>query len=166
MKGSSLARRICLIATASALLGACGEGAGEQRSAPQAQEITRENFREFGEYVVHFNAQSTAALPPDVARAYGIQRSSGRAMLSVAVIRKQTGSIGEPVQAMVEVSAANLTGQLKGVRVREIREGEAIYYIGELPVANQETLIFDIGVRPEGVADPFSIRFRQQFYSD
>jgi hypothetical protein len=50
--------------------------------------------------------------------------------------------------------------------MRELREGDAIYYIGELTVSNQEMLTFSINVRPEGVDAPYQIRFRQQFYTD
>ncbi|MEJ2515404.1 MAG: DUF4426 domain-containing protein [Gammaproteobacteria bacterium] len=155
-----LVAALCVTATG------CGPGPANPESAPPAREITRENFEDFGDYVVHFNAQSTSVLPPEVARAYGIQRSSNRAMLNISVLRKAPGSPGEPTAAAVDVDASNLTGQLKDLTLREIKEGEAIYYIGEFPVANRETLIFDISVRPEGVNEPFRVRFRQQFYTD
>lgn len=145
---------------------ACGQGSSPDEGAPAAREITRENFEDFGDYVVHFNAQATSTLPPEVARAYGIQRSSNRAMLNVTVIEEVPGSTGRPTAATVQVNATNLTGQLKDVSIREVREGDAIYYIGELSVANRETLIFDIDVRPEGAPNSFRVRFRQQFYTD
>jgi hypothetical protein len=47
-----------------------------------------------------------------------------------------------------------------------VREQEAIYYIGETPVANQETLIFDISVTPDGVSEASDIRFKRQFYTN
>jgi hypothetical protein len=157
--------RIVLPALATAaLLVACGPG-GDERDAPQAREITRENFRDVGDWVVHFNAQPTDMLPAEVAKAYGIERSGNRAMLNVAVLRKEEGTTGTPVTANVTVKASNLTGQLKNMALREITEGPAIYYIGEVPVANQETLVFEIVVRPEGAADSYTIRFRQQFYA-
>ena len=142
----------------------CGQGA-DTAQAPAAREITRENAREFGDYVVHFNAQVTEMLPPEVARAYGIARSANRAMLNVSVIRKRPGSLGDPVPAQVEAGASNLTGQLKSIEMREIEEGGAIYYIGEVPVANRETLIFDLRVKPDGSNRTFEVQFRQQFYT-
>ena len=60
----------------------------------------------------------------------------------------------------------NLTGQLKNVTMRRINEQEAIYYIGETPIANRETLIFDITVTPEGVDKPSDVRFKRQFFTD
>ena len=53
------------------------------------------------------------------------------------------------------VKTVNLTGQLKNVTMRRIEEQDAIYYIGETPVANRETLMFDITVQPEGVDAAF-----------
>ena len=64
------------------------------------------------------------------------------------------------------VKTVNLTGQFKSVTMRKIEEQEAIYYIGETPVANRETLIFDISITPEGVANAADVRFKRQFYSD
>jgi hypothetical protein len=46
------------------------------------------------------------------------------------------------------------------------QEQEAIYYIGVTPVANRETLIFDISVQPEGEQEASQVRFKRQFYSD
>ena len=109
---------------------------------------------------------ASAVLPAEVARAYGIVRSDSRDMLNVSVIRKQAGTIGKPVAAQVKVNASNLTGQLKNVDVRQIDEGDAIYYIGELSVANRETLIFDITVTPDGASAPSEVRFKREFYTD
>jgi hypothetical protein len=50
--------------------------------------------------------------------------------------------------------------------MRRIDEQEAIYYIGETPVANRETLIFDISVTPEDAAAPSEVRFKRQFFTD
>ena len=143
------------------VLAACG-GAGEQATVPQAEPAGASHV-DIGDHVIHFSAQSTDQLPPEVARAYSIVRSKNRAMLNVSVLEDATD---KAVTAEVTVKTVNLTGQLKNVTMRKIEEGEAIYYIGETPVANQETLIFDITVRPEGVAEASDVRFKRQFYTD
>jgi len=147
-----------------ALLVACG-GPGESANVPEAQSAAATSA-EIGDYVVHFNAQSTDQLSPEVARAYNIVRSKNRAMLNVSIIRKSDNA---PVVAAVTVKASNLTGQLKNVTMRRIEEpGDtaAIYYVGETAVANLETLIFDIGVIPEGENELSEVRFTRQFYVD
>ena len=66
----------------------------------------------------------------------------------------------------MSVKTVNLTGQLKNVTMRQIDEGDAIYYIGEVAIANRETLVFDISVTPEGSQIVSDVRFKRQFYTD
>jgi hypothetical protein len=153
------------VAFLAAMLAGCGPGpAPDTRALPRAQEINRATHEAFGDHVVHFNAQSTTMLTPEVARAFGIRRSEKRAMLNIAVLRQDSAPPGTPVSAEVAVQASNLLGQQKGVRVRELREGEAIYYIGEFGIANEEIVNFTVSVRPEGAGQPYEFKFRQQFY--
>lgn len=142
------------------LLAACGGGG--DATVPTAEPAGASNI-DIGDHVVHFSAQSTDQLPPEIARAYNIVRSKNRIMLNVSVLKESDGSA---VTADVAVKTQNLTGQLKNVTMREVREQEAIYYIGETPVANQETLIFDISVTPDGKTAPSDVRFKRQFYTD
>lgn len=143
------------------LVAACG-GPTEESTVPEAQPADATSA-DIGDHVVHFSAQSTDQLPPEVARAYNIVRSKNRAMLNVSVLQKDDNV---PVNAIVFVKTVNLTGQLKNVTMRQINEQEAIYYIGETPVANRETLVFDVTVTPEGVEQPSNFRFSRQFYTD
>jgi hypothetical protein len=139
----------------------CG-GPDESATVPRAEPAEATSI-DIGDYQVHFNAQLTGQLPPEIARTYNIVRSNNRAMLNVSVIDEQTRS---PVPATVTVKTVNLTGQLKTVNMRRIDEQEAIYYIGETPVANRETLIFDISVTPEDATAPSEVRFKRQFFTD
>jgi hypothetical protein len=143
------------------LVSACG-GPTETSTVPEAQPAGATST-DIGEHVVHFSAQSTDQLPPEVAGAYNIVRSKNRAMLNVSVLEEATGT---PVAAAVTVKTVNLTGQLKSVTMREINEQDAIYYIGEVPVANRETLIFDISVTPDGIDESSDVRFKRQFFTD
>ncbi len=124
-----------------------------------------DNSKDFGQYVVHYNALSTALLAPQVAREYHITRSKNRGMVNITVLRKVLGSPGQPVHAVTRVSAMNLTGQGRKIRMREVREGNAIYYIGEFRVTNEETLKFDVRVRPQGSQDHLQVEFSQDFYT-
>jgi hypothetical protein len=69
------------------------------------------------------------------------------------------------VAGTVTTNTANLTGQLKNLELRPITVGDAIYYIGSLPVADREVLIFDIEATPDGETAPMKVRFQQQFYT-
>ncbi len=143
------------------VLAACG-GPGENAEVPRAEPAEASSINING-HAVHFNALLTDQLPTEIAQLYNIVRSKNRAMLNVSVINEEAET---SVPADVTVRTTNLTGQLKTVNMRRIDEEEAIYYIGETPVANRETLIFDITVTPEGSDSPAEVRFKRQFFTD
>jgi Domain of unknown function (DUF4426) len=143
---------------------ACGQPS-QIAMAAQA-EPSNETFQDFGNYEVHYNAIRTDALTPEVARSYGIQRSTNRVMLNVTVLRKDAArGPRKPVDATVQVNAYNLNGQLKPMEVRRISEGEAIYYIGELSITGTEILVFDISVTPSGEKNPLKVKLKREFFS-
>ena len=116
-------------------------------------------------YVVHHNAFTADTLDPAVANRYGIQRSKQRGVLNVSLIQEKPGTTGVPTAARVEVNAASQTGQKMRVPMRELREQDAIYYIGEFPIQDQETLNFAIEVTPEGTSKAIQARTSQQFFT-
>lgn len=121
-----------------------------------------ENSQTIGNYIVHFNALSTESLPPSVAKAYGITRSTNRGLLNISVLKK--GGEYEGVEADIKVSATNLTGQLRAIDLRKIEEQKAVYYISVFSVANEETLDFSIDVTtPDNQHG--NIKMRQQFFT-
>lgn len=123
--------------------------------------------QDFGDYVVHYNALNTNLIPPQVAKGYGIHRSSSRALLNITILKKVIDNPGIPVKASVTASGTNLTGQRREIDIREIIDTEgAIYYIGELRVHNLETYNFTVEVHPEGEANPLIVKFRQQFFTE
>ena len=142
-------------------LSGCG-GAGDSATVPRAQPAEASSVTVNG-HTIHFSAQSTDQLPPEVARQYNIVRSKDRAMLNVSIISDVSG---ESRTGSVSVKTVNLTGQLKSITMRKIEEQEAVYYIGETPVANSETLVFDITVIPDGEDQPIEVRFKRQFYTN
>lgn len=148
------------------LSAACDRPAAPRVSSREAPLPATESFRDFGDYVVHFNAITTSQLLPEIAREYGVVRSDNRAMLNVSILRKEPGSVGTPVSGTVAVSAVNLTGLERELVLREIREEAAVYYIAEFPVANEETVIFSIVVTPMDESSALTLRYQKQFYTN
>lgn len=149
-------------------LAACG-GPGENATVPEAQPAGA-TFADIGDHEVHFSAQTTDQLPPAIAREYNIVRSKNRAMLNISVIDKASS---RPVTAEVLVKTVNLTGQLKNITMRKVTEGNAetddfvaIYYIGDTTVANRESLVFTISVKPEGADNSSDVKFQREFFTD
>jgi hypothetical protein len=136
-----------------------------QTAAAPAQP-SGDTFQAFGNYEVHYNAVRTDGLTPEVARSYGIQRSSNRVMLNVTILRKDGDRAPrQPVDGTVQVDAYNLNGQLKPIEMRRISEGDAIYYIGEVSISGTEILVFDISVTPQGENKPFKMKLQREFFS-
>lgn len=128
-----------------------------------ATQLAAQQAAEFDRYEVHYNALNTNMLTPEVASAYGIQRSGTQAMLNLTVLDRETG---EPVAARTRVSATNLTGQRREIELRQINDQGAIYHIGQFRIHDEETLNFVIDVVPEGhQGAPLNFSFRQQFFT-
>lgn len=123
-----------------------------------------ESSKDFGDYVLYFNALNTDQLSPEIAREYGIVRSRNRAMLNVSMHRKLPDGRTEAVTGAVSASAINLNGQLTTMTLREIREETAIYYVGETGITNGEVLIYTIDATPSNEASRFTVRFKKQFF--
>jgi hypothetical protein len=115
-----------------------------------------------GEFVLHASAVPTTMLAPDVARRSGITRSANRWLVNVAVRRGPPGQ-DVAVTAKVGVAVTNLAGQRDVLRVREVREGDAIYYLAEARVAGRDTLAFEVEAQPAGGA-AIRTMFRQEVF--
>ncbi|MDM8567290.1 DUF4426 domain-containing protein [Candidatus Halobeggiatoa sp. HSG11] len=117
-------------------------------------------------YIIHYNAFITDFLTAEVARSYNIQRSKKRAMLNVSVrkIGKDKVAQTEAATATVIVKASNLIGQEKNIEIRQIDEKDAIYYIADFTIANQEKIKFELQVTPGDKTQ--EIKFEQQFFID
>ena len=125
-----------------------------------------EGNKDFGEYVLYFNAINTDQLSPEIAGEYNIVRSKSRAMLNVSIHHKLANGSTEAVEGAVSASAVNLNGQLKTMTLRKATEDTAIYYIGELAITDGEVLIYTIDATPQGEASRFTVRFKKQFFVD
>jgi hypothetical protein len=155
----------CLVLTTG--LAACEPTTGVNVANTQEGVLpATESSKDFGDYVVYFNALNTDQLSPTIAREYGIVRSKSRAMLNVSVHRKRENGQTEAVTGAVSASAINLNGQLETMTLREIREDVAIYSVGELGITDGEVLIYTIDVTPSNEASRFTVRFKKQFFID
>lgn len=124
-----------------------------------------ENSREFGNYVVHYNAFRSDTISPEVAKEYGLARASNRVIINVAVLQKVMNTTGKPTVSSVTGHASNLTGQLKKLEFKEIKEGTAIYYLAETKISDGEFLKFDLKITPDGEKRANRIHFNKRFFT-
>jgi Domain of unknown function (DUF4426) len=145
------------------LLAACGP---DITSPPPQARPSESTQTDFGDLEVHYNAVRTDQLTPEVARAHGIERSANRVLLNVAMLQKTPGSAAVPVDGTVTVGAHNLNGQMKGMQMRRVQEGPAIYFIGEVGISGDEILVFNISVTPATGSGRHEVQFKREFSTD
>ncbi len=124
-----------------------------------------ENSKEFGDYVIHYNAFRSDILSPDVAKQYGLTRANNRVLINIAILKKVLHTTGKPTAAKVTGHASNLTGQLKNIEFKEITSGTAIYYLAETKISDGEFLRFDLKIIPEGETRAARLRFNKRFFT-
>lgn len=125
--------------------------------------VQAEQFAKIGDVEVHYSSFPSTFLTPDIAKQYQIQRSRYNGVVNITVI--DTAAEGKPaVAAFVSGKAKNLIGHEKKLAFREIREGNAIYYIAEIKHANEERFTFTIDISRQGTKG--ALDFQQTFYVD
>jgi hypothetical protein len=116
-----------------------------------------------GPYTIHYSALPSTLITPEVARNSGLTRSASRGLLNIAIIKKE-GEREFAVTATIDAAATNPAGQRQSLRMREVREGDAIYYLGEPRISDGERLDFELRISPEGAGEPILLRFAQSFH--
>ena len=124
-----------------------------------------ENSKEFGDYVIHYNAFRSDTISPDVAKQYGLARANNRVIINIAVLKKVLNTTGKPTSSQVTGHASNLTGQLKNLEFKQITEGNAIYYLANTKISDGEFLKFDIKIIPDGETRAARLRFDKRFFT-
>jgi hypothetical protein len=122
---------------------------------------------EHDRYHIHYTVLPTVQLSPDVARAYDLTRSRNRTLVNIVILEKADPS-AEGVRsfpARIVGHTVNLNQQVRPLRFREVRDGEAVYHLAEARAHPGEVLDFRIDIRVTD--DPQSaipLSFRKTIY--
>lgn len=118
---------------------------------------------QFSDYTVHYNIIPSMSLDPHIAKVVGIQRAPYRSVLTLAVKKHGQAHADSSIKANISGTAYNLLGQIRSIKLREIKDGDAIYYIGDFTALERENLRFKIAVRPEGELVSHELDFERNF---
>jgi hypothetical protein len=121
-----------------------------------------DNEISFANYTVHYNAFPSEFLEPQISKAVGLRRSASRGVITLAV-KKRDGSVSKSVKADINGTATNLIGQIRRLRMIEVRDGDVVYYVGNFVMTRDERLTFRLSVRPEGDSRWKEFSFSHQF---
>ncbi|WP_226643516.1 DUF4426 domain-containing protein [Microbulbifer variabilis] len=115
------------------------------------------NYEDFGDYRVIYSVFNSDFIQPDIAQQYQLVRAKDRAYVNVSVVKKDGGTKG--LSAEMSGNATNLIQQSRPLKFKEIREGDAVYYLAPLRYENEETLTFNVDVTlPNGKTETISFR--------
>lgn len=118
----------------------------------------------FGPFELHYSVVNTTFLDPEVASRYDIVRGDRRAIVNLALREHVNGkTVARPM--LIKGRTWDLI-QNQFLEFREVREGEAIYYIADFRFINEEWRFFEVDFRPEGADKTHTFKFRQQLYID
>jgi len=112
-----------------------------------------------GPWEVHYVVVDTTFLKPDVASSHGVTRGRDRAMMNISVLDSQ----GVPVAAQLSGTLINLLSQREPLAFREVREGDAIYYLAEFKHTDRDVLRFQVDIVPPD-GQPQQLKFQQKMY--
>jgi len=119
-----------------------------------------EQKKRLGPFDVHYSVVPSTFFGPEIAERYGIVRGRDRGLVNVTVIAD-----GKPVVAAVEGYATNLLGQQSELQVREVREGEAVYYLAPVRYTDRETLRFRFNITATDGVERV-LEFQQEMFWD
>ena len=119
-----------------------------------------EQMRRFGDHEVHYIVVPSLFLQADVAHRHGLRRGEGLSIVNISVL----DAAGKGAACRISGHARNLLEQLAALQFREVREGDAVYYLAEVRHADQEVLRFNLTIEPQG-AEAFELAFQQRLYA-
>ncbi|GGW50352.1 DUF4426 domain-containing protein [Alishewanella tabrizica] len=123
--------------------------------------VQAEQKKQLGDWDIHYIAFNSTFLTPDVARAANLSRNKNNAIINISVLDTQT----QQAQAVtIGGIARNLLGQQRDLVFREIKDGDAIYYIAVMPFRNEEQLRFSLDIR-QGTKRQ-QLNFEQKLYTE
>ncbi|SEL67419.1 protein of unknown function [Colwellia chukchiensis] len=122
-----------------------------------------ENMKKMGNINVHYIALGSTFLTPEIAKAYGIERSRYKGLINISVL-DNTQQHKPAKTVIINGKARNDVGQIKSLEFTEVVEGDAVYYLAQVSYSNEETIYFDINITDKGQQHKLS--FSQKFYVD
>ena len=125
--------------------------------------VMAENMKKLGSMNVHYMAIGATFLTPEIAKAYGIERSRYNGLINISVL--DNSKKGTPAKTVsITGTARNDIGQIKSLEFQEVIEGEAIYYLAQVKYSDEETYYFELEIT-DG-KEHHKMKFKQKFYVD
>lgn len=123
--------------------------------------VHAEQKKVLGPWDVHYIAFDSTMIDAKIAQSYQLQRSKYQAVLNISVLKS---SDQKAQQVRISGTATDLTQKQIELSFREVKEGDAIYYLAQVPVHDQKHLNFKLDIW-QGTENQ-KLEFSQLFYID
>lgn len=120
----------------------------------------------FGPYEMHYSVVNSTFITPAVADEYGITRGDDKAFINIAVRKHNADGTAGTVAVELAGESWDLTERTTYFDFIEVREGTALYYIGEFEFLNREWRHFEVRFSPEDSEETYRFRFKRQMYRE
>ncbi len=118
-----------------------------------------EQMRRFGDFQAHYVVFPSTFVQSEIAHQYGLRRGPGLAVVNISVL----DAAGRGAACAIAGHSKNLLGQISPLTFKEVREGDAVYYLAEVRHADQEVLRFSLTLTPLD-GEPFNLNFQQRLH--
>ncbi|CAI8384698.1 MAG TPA: DUF4426 domain-containing protein [Halieaceae bacterium] len=116
----------------------------------------------FDEFELHYSIVYTTFLTADIAAEFDIPRGKDKAMLTLSVRDADAGDIEGRPMAISGRTWDLITGG--NMKVREVREGRATYYLVPFEFLDREYRFFEFDFTPDGSEKTYSYKFKTQLW--
>lgn len=123
--------------------------------------VTASEVSRLGELEVHSEAVPTTELTAEAARVYNITPDAGRGLLTVTLIKKGRNGKAESLPGQVYAGGFTQDNKLFSIPIREVREADGVYYLGEYRVNAPDTIRFLVNANVLG--KPMKVEFSRTF---
>ncbi|WP_233078291.1 DUF4426 domain-containing protein [Rheinheimera soli] len=123
--------------------------------------LQAEQKKVLGPWDVHYIAFDSTIIDAKIAQSYQLQRSKYQAVLNISVLNSADQ---KAQQVRISGTATDLTQKQIELSFREVKEGDAIYYLAQVPVHDQKHLKFKLDIW-QGTENQ-KLEFSQMFYTE
>lgn len=113
-----------------------------------------------GNLELHAEAMPTITLTPEAAANYRVEPSADRGLLLVTVMRRERGK-AVTLPAQVYAGAMNQRNLTISIPMREVNDGQTVYYLGEFRLTPPDEYRFLVNANVLGT--PLKTEFSRRF---
>lgn len=123
--------------------------------------VSAAEVAKIGDLEMHSVAMLTTELTPEAAKDYNVTPAGGRGLLTVTLTRKGRHGKAVSIPGQVYAGAVTQDNKIFTIPVREVRQADGVYYLGEYRVNAPDTIRFLVNANVLG--KPMKTEFSRAF---